>query len=201
MYDYEFKCPSCGTHISFDEQCIISKIQKKCNNKILSQSEIKSNYDECKEKYFRGRLASFVLWLIFILTIVGIITLLNLELSAEELWAFIGFYSVLVLLLIFINVGYYQGKSKSKYRRNYAPEKEALLKKYHAYCSSNKELIINSDKCYCFHCKELVDSDKVTYIGDGKTGLCPNCGVDSLIPDNIEGITKELIDEMNEYWF
>ena len=201
VFDYEFKCPSCGTHIAFDEQCIISKIQKKCNSRILSQSEIKSNYEECKKKHFNNKLRNAVLFVVIPMVIFGIVILFNSNITSDKIWIFVLFFALYILLMLALNIGNYLGKSNRKYGRNYTPEKEAILKKYHAYCSNNKSLIMKTEKCYCFHCKELVDSDKVTYIDDEKTGLCPNCGVDSLIPDNVEGITKELINEMNEYWF
>ena len=50
VYDYRFKCPYCNTRISFEEQCIIERIQKKCNSKILSSIEIKDNNKECKTR-------------------------------------------------------------------------------------------------------------------------------------------------------
>ena len=30
VYDYRFKCPYCNTRISFEEQCIIKRIQNMC---------------------------------------------------------------------------------------------------------------------------------------------------------------------------
>lgn len=48
VYDYRFKCPNCGKRNSYDEQCIMERIQKKSKSKILSSKEIKNNYQNCK---------------------------------------------------------------------------------------------------------------------------------------------------------
>ena len=50
VYEYRFKCPSCNESISFEEQCIIERIQKINNKKILSISDIEVSYESCKIK-------------------------------------------------------------------------------------------------------------------------------------------------------
>ena len=37
---YVYKCPNCGHEITYDDQCIIAKIQKKLKKKVLTQDEI-----------------------------------------------------------------------------------------------------------------------------------------------------------------
>ena len=56
--------------------------------------------------------------------------------------------------------------------------------------------------CYCFYCKQKFDSSEVVeYIDNGQTGLCPKCGVDTILPDSLGEINDKVIDEMNKYWF
>ena len=84
---------------------------------------------------------------------------------------------------------------------------EELLNKLHKYCRNNIELIEKSKKCYCFYCKSIVDAKEVLdattpFTRRIQTAFCPRCDIDSLIPDAIdEKITKEIIDDMHEYWF
>jgi NAD-dependent SIR2 family protein deacetylase len=77
------------------------------------------------------------------------------------------------------------------------------MKKLHAYCTCNRNIIENSNKCYCFHCGKIFEKDDIKeYIDNGVTALCPDCGVDSVIPDSVdEEINKEVINDMNQYWF
>ena len=84
---------------------------------------------------------------------------------------------------------------------------EELLKELHIYCRNNIELIEKSKKCYCFYCKSIVGAKEVLdattpFTKRIQTAFCPRCDIDSLIPDAIdEKITKEIIDDMHEYWF
>ena len=41
VYDYEFVCPTCKKSISFKEQCVVERIQKKYKVKVLTDSQIK----------------------------------------------------------------------------------------------------------------------------------------------------------------
>mgnify|MGYP003300577526 CR=1 FL=1 len=68
VYDYRFKCPDCGARISYDEQCIIERIQKKQGHTVLSSSEIKSNYSKDKKgNHKRVLLKSILIPIVFVL--------------------------------------------------------------------------------------------------------------------------------------
>lgn len=48
----------------------------------------------------------------------------------------------------------------------------------------NAEDIKKSSKCGCFFCLSVQDSsDVVEFVDNGDTGLCPRCGIDSLLPN------------------
>ena len=49
VYDHRFFCPKCNRAISFKEQCIIERIQKKNKTYLLEESIIKDNYIKAKE--------------------------------------------------------------------------------------------------------------------------------------------------------
>jgi len=59
--------------------------------------------------------------------------------------------------------------------------------------------IKKSSKCGCYFCIRVQDSkDVVDFCDDGTTGLCPNCGVDSLLPNETN---LDTLAELNEKWF
>jgi hypothetical protein len=48
----------------------------------------------------------------------------------------------------------------------------------------------------------MESSEISEYTDDGHTAKCPKCGIDSVIPGNVdEVIDEKLLEEMNEYWF
>lgn len=116
----------------------------------------------------------------------------------------------LILFLIFgiimiVNiVKSHNGKRKYRKHQDYSYSKQNLLEKLHTYCSNNKELITLSNKCYCFYCNKVFSSNEIKdYIGEYlDTALCPNCNIDSIIPDAIdEELNENIIKDMNKYWF
>ena len=68
--------------------------------------------------------------------------------------------------------------------------------------------MLESEKCGCFYCLAIFTSDKITkWIdedkeGIGKTALCPECEIDSVIGDrDVKDITPEFLQKMHAYWF
>ena len=84
---------------------------------------------------------------------------------------------------------------------------EGLLKRLHKYCRNNCDLIRKSYKCYCFFCKSVFEvndyfESNMRYIDEGQNALCPNCSMDTLLPDAIDiKITKDVIDDLVDYLF
>ena len=204
VYDYRFKCPSCGARIAFDEQCIIERIQKKCGQTVLSSFDVKEHYKECKEGNSKRVLyrnigipiATSLLAGLFYYLFSGDRTPQNLT-KAFVLLAIIAVCSAIAV------VRRYKGNYKIRSKRTYSYEKESQLNRLHAYSSHNKKLIDTADKCYCFYCKSCIGRDEIkTFIDNGQTALCPKCDIDAIIPDNLgETVDEEIISEMNEYWF
>ena len=58
-------------------------------------------------------------------------------------------------------------------------------------------------KCGCFYCLEIFTPDEITnWTDDGKTALCPFCGIDAVIAETTERqISTSFLKEMNQYWF
>lgn len=50
---------------------------------------------------------------------------------------------------------------------------------------NNADDLTEEDKCGCYHCGMFFTGDKVTeFTDEGKTCLCPECGVDAVLTDN-----------------
>ena len=202
VYDYRFKCPYCQTSISYEEQCIVSKIQKEQGSRILAASQIKSGYSESKKKNkIRALITNLAVPLVFFLIVVGFYYLRPDQFrNKPELLMAVGlitFISIVRSVLRFYGIGL------SRKNRTYSYDQKMQLQKLHTYCSHNRNNIMLADKCYCFHCKMAMDHEEIVdYIDNGQTALCPKCGIDAIIPDSIdESLDDEIIAQMHEYWF
>ncbi|MDF2946664.1 MAG: conserved hypothetical cytosolic protein [Bacillales bacterium] len=75
----------------------------------------------------------------------------------------------------------------------------------HKHSINNQESIEVSEICGCFYCLEFFSPDEVEeWIDDvnGKTALCPHCGIDSVIGDAAGySLNETFLEKMHEYWF
>ncbi len=204
VYDYELKCPCCHRRVSFREQCILERIQKKYRTKQLTKEMIRENYITFENKEQRRVLLNRILIPAVILIVCfGLYFLLSEE-NNDYLIYNIIFLIVVIIIIIVGAIKKNNGSYKTRYRQTYSYKEETLYEKLHAYSSSNKDLIEESTICYCFHCQKKMDSKEiVNYLKEGSgTALCPYCGVDAILPDSVEEeINDEIITGMNKYWF
>jgi hypothetical protein len=89
----------------------------------------------------------------------------------------------------------------------------ALLKEIHHYSAGHRHMIERATTCGCFYCEAIFDAKEVELWCDdpqegvsptvGTTALCPRCGIDSVLPDNIPGVplSHALLQAMREHWF
>ncbi len=204
VYDYRLKCPSCQTRVSYDEQCIIERIQKKRGHKVLSSNEIKDNYKVCKQDNGKRVLyRNIAMTVVFNIIAVIVMYFSKAERSLSDLGALAIIFGVITVFAVVGVVKKHKGTYKLKYKRTYSYEKEAQLNKLQAYSSHNKKMIDVSEKCYCYYCKSSMESSEIAdYADEGQTAKCPNCGSETVIPDGIdEYVDDKIIAEMNEYWF
>ena len=67
------------------------------------------------------------------------------------------------------------------------------------FSKNNKESINLFEVCSCYFCLERFNSNEITeWIDDGKTALCPKCGIDSILPSSQ---SIELLEKCNVKWF
>jgi hypothetical protein len=87
---------------------------------------------------------------------------------------------------------------------------EADLKAAHKASAHHRSLVEKAIKCGCFYCISIFEptdfDDDAHWIAEADedlaTALCPNCGVDAVIPDNAGfPITLEFLRGMNDYYF
>lgn len=83
-----------------------------------------------------------------------------------------------------------------------AEEATEALKLLHKTSIYNAEKLSVSEEAGCFHCIRSIFPDEITeFVDDGKTGLCPNCGVDALLSSIDVDINTELLTLMHSLWF
>ena len=74
----------------------------------------------------------------------------------------------------------------------------------HLYCTSNEKELQKSTFCGCFYCVTIFEPHEInTWINDkdGKTAMCPYCGIDSVLPDSMVELSEEYLQKMKEVWF
>ena len=81
-------------------------------------------------------------------------------------------------------------------------EHDELMMKYFDYTIENKKQVLASQTCRCANCLATFSGAEVTEFTDkGKTAVCPKCGVDAVLPDCVEGLDDQLLQEIHDYWF
>ena len=88
---------------------------------------------------------------------------------------------------------------------------EIDFNKIHSKCGWHENTILKSEICGCFYCfsifppneiQDWVEEPEDCPRGPGKTALCPNCGIDAVLPDNVEHeITKEFLKVLHKEFF
>lgn len=78
------------------------------------------------------------------------------------------------------------------------------LKTAHARSANHRAEIEASRHCGCFYCCAVfLSAEVVDWCDDGKTALCPRCGIDAVIGDasKFPVTSPEFLKRMREYWF
>lgn len=80
-----------------------------------------------------------------------------------------------------------------------------FLLKAHKHSSSHKTEILSGELCGCFYCMQTFHPHEITeWIEENngeETAICPKCGIDSVLADNLPITDKDFSKEMNSYWF
>ncbi len=80
----------------------------------------------------------------------------------------------------------------------------SILESLHRECANHREKLEAAQNCACFYCQTVFPFTEITeWIDQGETtALCPNCGIDSVIPSpSGSPISNEILASMHAYWF
>ena len=67
----------------------------------------------------------------------------------------------------------------------------------------HRQQLDTQPQCGCFYCLEIFASQEIEdWIDDGKTAICPHCGIDAVIAETSERqLTREFLQAMKQEWF
>ena len=73
----------------------------------------------------------------------------------------------------------------------------------HKHSKNNSSEVVRSGKCGCFYCCEIfVSSDVNKWADNGRTAICPKCGVDAVICDRSGYVfSEQFLQGMHDRWF
>ena len=76
--EYNYKCPSCGNIVEYDDQLVIEQVQKKMKSRTLSETELISEMEWAQNRVSRNKKITFTIFLSALaFFIIGIILLAN----------------------------------------------------------------------------------------------------------------------------
>jgi NAD-dependent protein deacetylases, SIR2 family len=71
----------------------------------------------------------------------------------------------------------------------------------HKKSSFNRAETEGSKRVGCFYCERTFAPSEIReWIDEEQTPLCPNCGIDAVLPDTVP-LDPAFLKEMNAYWF
>lgn len=80
----------------------------------------------------------------------------------------------------------------------------------HLASSCHERALKASKLAGCFYCLEIFPPSEIVRwvndpdtmgLRDGRTALCPKCGIDSVLPDAAVPLSKDLLKDMQKEWF
>jgi len=73
----------------------------------------------------------------------------------------------------------------------------------HKHTTKNREKLKGDSVCGCFHCIHLFDPSEIReWTDNGKTALCPYCGIDAILGESSGyPMTEVFLTKMRNFWF
>jgi hypothetical protein len=77
------------------------------------------------------------------------------------------------------------------------------IREAHKLSSGQRDAIAASAQCGCFYCLATFDPSEIRrWVDDKTTPICPRCGIDSVLPDNVGvPLDRDFLKEMQFHWF
>jgi hypothetical protein len=91
-------------------------------------------------------------------------------------------------------------------RERFAAREAAMpdsIRAAHRFSSGQRDAIAASQLCGCFYCLATFEPAEIGHwIDEKNTPLCPRCGIDAVLPDNV-GVPLDgaFLKEMQFHWF
>lgn len=83
-------------------------------------------------------------------------------------------------------------------RLDYNPQLEELA----TFNRNHRELLELNTDAGCYHCCTIFPPEDIKeWIRDESTALCPNCGIDAVLPNGENELTIPILQAMHDYWF
>jgi NAD-dependent SIR2 family protein deacetylase len=79
---------------------------------------------------------------------------------------------------------------------------EKRLQRIYQHSRLNRPFMVPGSGCRCFHClKEFAAEEVSRWTDGGETALCPRCGIDSVLSNNADELTDDLIRQLQATFF
>lgn len=79
---------------------------------------------------------------------------------------------------------------------------DPMLEAAHQHSFHNHALIRAGGSCGCFYCLRTFDASRVQrFVDDGQTALCPFCGIDAVLPVQVDPIDANFLRQMRRRFF
>jgi hypothetical protein len=77
-----------------------------------------------------------------------------------------------------------------------------MVQQVHKHSRLNRRFMTPGVACRCFHCLHAFLAEQIAHwIDDDKTALCPLCGIDSVLSNNIDTLSDTLIQQLHAAYF
>lgn len=79
---------------------------------------------------------------------------------------------------------------------------EREMKRLHKLSSKHVAAVKRSEKIGCYFCTRTFEASEIEeWVDKGATAICPNCGIDSILPDATAPIDTDTLSKMMAFWF
>jgi hypothetical protein len=90
-------------------------------------------------------------------------------------------------------------------RQQFADDEAAMpadIRDAHQFSSEHRAAIEEAGRCGCFYCLSTFAPSEIGRWYEKDTALCPRCGIDSVLPDNVGiSLDREFLTQMQFHWF
>jgi hypothetical protein len=76
------------------------------------------------------------------------------------------------------------------------------LNQIYEHSRLNRQFMTPGAACRCFYCQSAFPAEQIgQWIDEGKTALCPHCGIDSVLSSSADALSDSLIGQLHAAYF